>query len=45
MNENSIEKLKQEQRYKILIRNLRKRQEGKNNEKTDTEKVDSNKPK
>lgn len=32
MSKNSVETVKQEQAYKILIRNLRKQQEEKNNE-------------
>ena len=32
MNKNSVEKVKKEQQYKILIRNLRKQQEEKDNE-------------
>lgn len=34
MSKNSVETMKQEQKYKILIRNLRKQQEEKNNETT-----------
>ena len=34
MSKNSVEIVKQEQQYKILVRNLRKQQEAKNNEKT-----------
>ena len=42
MNKNSVEKVKQEQQYKILIRNLRKQKEEKENEKTNDKKTDSN---
>ena len=45
MNINSVEIIKQEQKYKILIRNLRKQQEEKNNEKANIKKADSNQPK
>ena len=45
MNKNSVEKVKQEQQYKILIRNLRKQQEEKGNEKTNDKKTDSNQSK
>lgn len=45
MNKNSIEAIKQEQTYKILIRNLRKQQEEKNNEKANDKKVDCNQSK
>lgn len=45
MNKNSVETVKQEQMYKILIRNLRKQQEEKNNEKTNDKKTDSNQSK
>lgn len=45
MSKNSVEKVKQEQQYKILIRNLRKQQEEKNSEKTNDKKIDSNQPK
>lgn len=45
MSKNSIEVVKQEQKYKILIRNLRKQQEGKNNEKANDKKTDSNQSK
>lgn len=41
MSKNSIEIVKQEQKYKILIRNLRKHQEEKNNEKANDKKTDS----
>ncbi len=37
--------MKQEQAYKILIRNLRKQQEEKNNEKANDKKADSNQSK
>lgn len=42
MSKNSVEKVKQEQKYKILIRNLRKKQEEKDNEKAINKKTDSN---
>lgn len=42
MNKNSIIKIKQKQRYRILIRNLRKQQEEKDNEKINEKKTDSN---
>ena len=42
MSKNSVEKVKQEQKYKILIRNLRKQQEEKDNEKVSNKKTDSN---
>lgn len=42
MSKNSVEKVKQEQKYKILIRNLRKQQEEKDNEKAGNKKTDSN---
>ena len=45
MSKNSVGKVKQEQKYKILIRNLRKQQEEKNNETANDKKIDSNKPK
>ena len=45
MSKNSVEKVKQEQKYKILIRNLRKQQEEKDNEKTNDKKTDSNQSK
>lgn len=45
MSKNSIELIKREQEYRLLIRNLRKRQEGKNNEKTNDRKADSNQSK
>lgn len=38
MSKNSVEKVKQEQKYKILIRNLRKQQEEKDNEKASNKK-------
>lgn len=44
MSKNSVEKIKQEQKYKILIRNLRNQQEEKN-EKTNDKKADSNQSK
>ncbi len=45
MSKNLIEKVKQEQKYKILIRNLRKQQEERNNEKANDKKADSNQSK
>ena len=42
MSKNSVEKVKQEQKYKILIRNFRKQQEEKDNEKASNKKTDSN---
>lgn len=45
MSKNSVETIKQEQTYKILIRNLRKQQEEKNNEKANDKKADSNQSK
>ena len=39
MSKNSVEKVKQEQKYKILIRNLRKQQEEKDNEKASNKKT------
>ena len=45
MSKNSVVKVKQEQKYKILIRNLRKQQEKKDNEKTNDKKTDSNQSK
>lgn len=43
MNKDSIKIVEQEQKYKILIRNLRKQQEEKNNEKTNLKETNSNK--
>ena len=45
MNTNLVEKVKQEQEYKILIRNLRKIKEEKGDEKTNDKKTDSNQSK
>lgn len=45
MNKNTVETIQQEQKYKMLIRNLRKRQEDKNNEKANNKKADSNQSK
>ena len=45
MNTNLVEKVKQEQEYKILIRNLRKTKEEKGDEKTNDKKTDSNQSK
>ncbi len=43
MNKDSIKIVEQEQKYKILIRSLRKQQEEKNNEKTNLKETNSNK--
>ena len=40
MSKNLVETIKQEQNYKILIRNLRKQQEEKDNEKANDKKTD-----
>ena len=45
MSKNSVEAVKQEQAYKILIRNLRKQQEEKDNEKANDKKTDSHQSK
>ena len=45
MSTSSVEKCKQEQQYKILIRNLRKQKEEKGYEKTNDKKTDSNQSK
>lgn len=45
MSKNSIELIKREQEYRLLIRNLRKQQEEKNNEKANNKKTDSNQSK
>jgi len=45
MSKNSVETIKHEQKYKILIRNLRKQQERKNNEKTNDKETDSDQSK
>lgn len=45
MSKNIVETIKQEQKYKMLIRNLRKQQEDKNSEKTNDKKTDSNQSK
>ena len=45
MSKNSVEKVKQEQKYKILIINLRKQQEEKDNEKANDKKTDSHQSK
>lgn len=45
MSKNIVETIKQEQRYKMLIRNLRKQQEDENNEKANNKKADSNQSK
>lgn len=44
MSKNTVETIKQEQNYKMLIKNLRKQQEDKNNEKANNKKADSNQP-
>lgn len=38
MNKNIIKIIKEEQRYKLLIRNLRMKKEGENNEKANNKK-------
>lgn len=45
MSKNIVETIKQEQKYRMLIRNLRKQQEDKNNEKANDKKTDSNQSK
>lgn len=45
MSKNTVETIKLEQKYKMLIRNLRKQQEDKNNEKANNKKADSNQSK
>ena len=45
MSKNLVETIKQEQNYKILIRNLRKQQEEKDNEKANDKKTDSHQSK
>ncbi len=45
MSKNSIKEVKQQQGYKILIRNLRKQQEKKDNETTNDKKAYSNQSK
>lgn len=45
MSTSSVDKVKQQQQDKILIRNLRKQQEEKGNEKTNDKKTDSNQSK
>lgn len=40
---NSKEVLSSKQRYRLLVRNLRKQQEDKNNEKADNKKINRNK--
>ena len=45
MSKNSVETIRQEQKYKMLIRNIRKQQEEKNNEKANDKKADSNQSK
>ena len=45
MSKNLVETIKQEQNYKILIRNLRKQQEEKDNEKDNDKKTDSHQSK
>lgn len=41
MSKNIVETIKQEQKYKMLIRNLRKQQEDKNSEKANDKKTDN----
>lgn len=43
MNKDLIKIVEQEQKYKILIRNLRKQQEKKDDEKTNLKETNSNK--
>ncbi len=45
MSKNIVETIKQEQKYKMLIRNLRKQQEDKNSEKANDKETDSNQSK
>lgn len=45
MSKSSIETIKREQEYRILIRNLRKQQEEKKDEKANNKKTDSNQSK
>lgn len=45
MNKNLEETVRQEQKYKMLIRNLRKQEEDENNEKANNKKTDSNQSK
>ncbi len=45
MNKNSAQLVKEQQKYKILIRNLRKQQEEMNNGKTNVKQADSNQSK
>lgn len=45
MNKNLEETVRQEQKYKMLIRNLRKQEENENNEKANNKKTDSNQSK
>ena len=45
MKKNSIDLMKQEQGYKMLIRHLRKQREGKNNETSNNQKIDINQSK
>lgn len=45
MSKNIVETIKQEQKYKMLIRNLRKQQEDENNEKANNKKTDNNQSK
>lgn len=45
MSKSSIETIKREQQYRFLIRNLRKQQEEKNDEKANNKKTDSNQSK
>lgn len=45
MKENLVQEIKKEQRYKILIRNLRRLQEKENNEETNNKEVNCNQSK
>ena len=45
MSKNIVETIKQEQKYKMLIRNLRKQQEDENHGKANNKKTDSNQSK
>lgn len=45
MSKNIVEAVSQVQKYKMLIRNLRKQQENENSEKTNNKKTDNNQSK
>ncbi len=45
MNKNTVKIIRQEQNYKMLIRNLRIQQEDKHNEKANNKKTDSHQSK